>query len=239
MKHVLVLDSDQTKRLELNELMGKHDIRATHVSESGHMIRVLSKETVDALLIDVAGHDILNVIDRLTTLTDAPILIVGSERAVEEDKVRGLEAGASDYVCKPVGSRELVARLRAAMRGNDSRNIGIDRRSFSFSGYELGVKQRSLIHKDFGAIKLTAAEFNLLTAFVATPRVILTRERLLAASRLHEGEIFDRSLDALILRLRRKIELDPASPRLIRTVRGYGYLFESDVTLEIRQTPKR
>jgi two-component system OmpR family response regulator len=166
-------------------------------------------------------------------------LVVGAETTIEDDKVRGLEAGASDYICKPVGHRELVARLKAAMRDKLASNPMREPRSYTFSGYELSIRQRLLTHPEIGEIRLTTAEFNLLTVFLASPRKILSRESLLAASRLHEGEIFDRSLDALILRLRRKIELDAAKPRLVRTVRGSGYLFDSDVAIEIKNSPKR
>ena len=237
MKHVLVLDRDQAKRVALTELLGQHGIRSTHVSERTHLLGVLSKEMVDALLIDVTSDETATFIHHLTSLTDAPILVVGAETTIEDDKVRGLEAGASDYICKPVGHRELVARLRAAMRDKLPANPMRDRRSYRFSGYDLSVRHRSLTHPARGEIGLTSAEFNLLTVFLADPGKILSRERLLAASRLHEGEIFDRSLDALILRLRRKIELDPAKPRLIRTVRGTGYFFDSDVAIEIKSSP--
>jgi two-component system OmpR family response regulator len=239
MKHVLVLDRDQATRLEFTELLGQHNIRATHVSDSTHLLGVLSKEMVDALLIDVATDEMVKVIRYLTAVTDAPILVVGAETTIEDDKVRGLEAGASDYICKPVGHRELVARLKAAMRDKLASNPMREPRSYTFSGYELSIRQRLLTHPEIGEIRLTTAEFNLLTVFLASPRKILSRESLLAASRLHEGEIFDRSLDALILRLRRKIELDAAKPRLVRTVRGSGYLFDSDVAIEIKNSPKR
>jgi DNA-binding response OmpR family regulator len=239
MKHVLVLDRDQATRLEFTELMGQHDIRATLVSESAHLLDVLSKELVDALLIDVAPDEMVQFIHHLTSLTDAPILVVGLETTIEDDRVRGLDAGASDYMCKPLGHRELVARLKAAMRDKSAANPIRERRSYCFSGYELSIRQRILTHPAIGKIGLTKAEFNLLTVFLASPGKILSRERLLRASRLHEGEIFDRSLDALILRLRRKIELDPAKPQLVRTVRGAGYLFDSDVAIEIKNSPKR
>lgn len=239
MKHVLVLDMDQAMRVALTELMGQHGIRSTHVSERAHLFGVLSKEIVDAVLIDVANDEMATFIRHLTSLTDAPILVVGAETTIEDEKVLGLEAGASDYICRPVGHRELVARLKAAMRDKSASNPMRARRSYSFSGYELSIRQRLLTHPELGQIGLTKAEFNLLTVFLANPRKILSRDRLLTASRLHEGEIFDRSLDALILRLRRKIEFEPANPRLVRTVRGSGYLFDSDVSIEIRNTPKR
>lgn len=238
MKHVLVLDRNQATRLELTELMRQQDIRATYVTDIKHLLGILSADVVDALLIEIATDEMVNVIHHLTAVTHAPILVVGAEKTVEEDKVRGLDAGASDYICKPVGNRELVARVKAAMRDRVNSSLRRERRSFTFSGYELFLRQRLLTHSDAGEIKLTTAEFNLLTVFLASPRIILTRERLLSASRLHEGEISDRSLDALILRLRRKVEIDPTHPRLIRTVRGAGYLFDSDVAIEVKGLSK-
>jgi len=214
--------------------MGQHDIRATHVNDGNHLLGVLSTDVVDALLIEMATDEMVDIIRHLTAVTHAPILVVGAEKTAEDVKVLGLEAGASDYICKPVGNRELVARLKAAMRDRLKSSLRRERRSYTFGGYELLLRQRLLTHSEAGEIKLTTAEFNLLTVFLANPRIILTRERLLSASRLHEGEISDRSLDALILRLRRKVEIDPAHPRLIRTVRGSGYLFDSDVAFEAR-----
>jgi len=238
MKHVLVLDRDQATRMELTELMRRHDIRSTHVADREHLLGILSTDVVDALLIELGTDEMVDVIRDLIAATHAPILVVGAEESVEEDKVRGLEAGASDYICKPVGTRELVARVKAAMRDRASCNLLRERRSYRFSGYELFIRQRLLRHAIAGEIKLTTAEFNLLTVFLASPRIVLTRERLLSASRLHEGEISDRSLDALVLRLRRKVEIDPAKPRLIRTVRGSGYLFDSEVAIEAKGLSK-
>jgi len=239
MKHVLVLERDQATQVELTELMRQHEMRTTHVTDSNHLLGVLSTHAVDALLLEIATDEMVSTIHHLIELTSAPILIVGAEKTVEEEKVRGLDAGASDYICKPVGTREIVARVKAAIRDKGDINHLRERRSYEFGDYELLIRQRLLIHSDSGEVRLTIAEFNLLTAFLANPGIILTRERLLAASRLHEGEISDRSLDALILRLRRKIEIDPAHPRLIRTVRGSGYLFDCKVTFEVKAQPKR
>lgn len=236
MKHVLVLDRCQTTRLELTEFLGLHDIKAIHVSDSKHLSGILSTNVVDALLIEIATDELENVIRQVTAITYAPILVVGAEKSIEEDKIRGLEAGASDYICRPVGNRELVARIKAAIRDRVNSNLRQERRSYKFGDYKLFLRQRLLTHSDSGEIKLTIAEFNLLTVFLASPRIILTRERLLSASRLHEGEISDRSLDPLILRLRRKVEVDPTHPRLIRTVRGSGYIFDSDVAIEVKDS---
>jgi two-component system, OmpR family, response regulator len=96
----------------------------------------------------------------------------------------------------------------------------------------LNLKRRQLVYDSKEEIKLTAAEFNLLIAFLRAPRQILSREQLVSASRVHEEEIFDRSIDVLILRLRRKLEKDPSQPKLIRTERGAGYIFDAEVSVE-------
>jgi DNA-binding response OmpR family regulator len=237
MKHVLVLDSDQTIVMSVADFLGQHAIRTTPVAESRQLRRILSTEIVDALLIEVNSQDGIDVVRSMASITAAPILIISGERTAEDHKVEGLEAGASDYICSPFGKRELLARLNVAMR--DRPIVERDRRSYSFSGSELFVQQKALRRPGLDEVKLTTAEFNLLTAFLGAPRQILSRERLLAASRIHSGEIFDRSLDALILRLRRKIERDPAKPNLIKTVRGSGYLFDSDVLYDDRPRLKR
>jgi DNA-binding response OmpR family regulator len=236
MKHVLVLDRSQTTRLELTELLGLHGIRAIHVSDSKHLLGILSTNVIDALLIEITTNELENVIHQLTAVTHAPILIVGAEESIEEDIIRGLDAGASNYICRPVGNQELVARVKAAIRDRVNSNLRQEWHSYKFGDYKLFLRQRLLTHSDSGEIKLTIAEFNLLTVFLASPRIILTREHLLSASRLHEGEISDRSLDPLILRLRRKVEVDPTHPRLIRTVRGSGYIFDGDVAIEVKDS---
>ncbi len=239
MKHVLVLESDQATRATLADFLGAHAIRATSVANTEQLRRVLSKEIVDALLIEVNSEDGVDVVRGVAALTDAPILIVSGERTAEDDRVEGLEAGATDYICGPFGQREFLARIHVAMRDHRSPRSGTDRRSYTFGQFELLVRQRILRREGFDDVKLTSAEYNLLTAFLAAPRETLSRERLLAASRVHSGEIVDRSLDPLVLRLRRKIERNPAKPELIRTARGIGYRFENDVAFEERPRLKQ
>lgn len=239
MKHVLVLESDQSISLSLSEFLARNEIRTTSLDESRKVQRVLANEIVNALLIEVVSASDVEIVRELALMTDAPILIVSGERTTEDDKVQGLEAGAADYICKPFGYRELLARLNAAMRERPHARAQMDARSYSFAGYELSVRDRILTTPTNANVRLTIAEFNLLTAFLKAPRETLSRERLLAASRIHSGEIFDRSLDALILRLRRKIELNSTEPQLIRTERGAGYRFDSDVVLVERLRSKR
>jgi two-component system OmpR family response regulator len=229
MKHVVVLGSDESGTVAIAEFLEQHAFRATITIEWKQLRKILSQEIVDAMLIEVITGDGVDVVRSLAALSDAPILIVSGERTTEQDKVEGLEAGASDYIAKPYGHQELLARIRAAMRNRTSPKLDRERRSYTFSGNELVVNQRLLKRPGYEDAKLTRAEFNLLSAFLSTPREVLSRERLLSASRMHTGEITDRSLDALVLRLRRRIERVPAKPELIKTVRGAGYRFESEV----------
>jgi len=164
--------------------------------------------------------------------SDAPIIIISGDRIDETDKVLGLELGATDYICKPFGLQEFLAKVKVAMRvrwpvSTDRK----DRRIYHFEVWTLNIRKRRLLSEAKNEIKLTAGEFNLLTAFLKSPKQILSRIQLLTASRVHDEEIFDRSIDVLILRLRRKLEKDPSRPRIIKTERGLGYFFDCDVTV--------
>lgn len=239
MTHVVVLDSDETSGVILGEFLKQHAILVTQIAESRQIRRVLVQEIVDAFLIEVSTEDGVEIVRSVANLTDAPILITSRKQTTEDDRVDGLEAGASDYICQPYGNRELLARLKAAIRDRTKAKPERDRRSYKFNGNELLVYKRVLRLHDREDVKLTTAEFNLLSAFLQAPREVLSRERLLAASRVHSGEIFDRSLDSLVLRLRRRIERDPGKPELIRTARGVGYWFDSDVDYKERPRLKR
>jgi two-component system OmpR family response regulator len=150
-------------------------------------------------------------------------------RQDEADRVMGLELGADDYVTKPFSPRELLARIRAVMRRYQSaealpgRDDGL--RAYRFAGWELNVRLHRLTSPGGKHVSLTNGEFSLLVAFLSAPQRVLNRDQLLDLSRLHSTEVYDRSIDVQILRLRRKIEDDPADPQLIRTERGAGYVF--------------
>ena len=154
----------------------------------------------------------------------------------EVDRVLGLELGADDYLTKPFSPRELLARIKAVLRryeiaqpvdGKDTRRDG-DIRSYRFAGWTLSTGTRKLTSPEGKRVDLTNGEYALLMAFLKSPKRILSRDQLLESSRLHD-DIYDRTIDVQILRLRRKIEQDPNSPTLIRTERGVGYLFDCDV----------
>jgi len=144
--------------------------------------------------------------------------------------VMGLELGADDYVTKPFSPRELLARIRTVLRRYQlARELmpqkSTHRRGYRFLGWELNVGSRRLTSPEGQRIELSLGEFNLLHAFCAAPQRVLSRDQLLDLSRLNGAEVYDRSVDVQILRLRRKIEPDPGCPQYIRTERGAGYVF--------------
>lgn len=236
-KHILIVDDDSKMRTLLIDYLSQHAFRVTGVKDSYQLGQVLAAEGVDLVVVDLnLGHeDGLEIVRTLSGKSDAPIIIISGDRLEETDKVVGLELGAADYVTKPFGLREFLARVRAALRVRPQVPERRDHKVYSFASWELNVKRRQLVRDGVEDVKLTAAEFNLLTALLETPKQILSREQLLTATRVHGEEIFDRSIDVLILRLRRKLEADPSNPKMIVTERGAGYIFDSDVAVEDRK----
>lgn len=240
MKHILVVEDDSKLRSMLVDYLTQHAFRATAAKDSHQLRQILSSDPADLVIVDLnLGHeDGLEIVRALSTKSDAPIIIISGDRLDEADKVVGLELGASDYITKPFGLREFVARIRAALRVKPAPPEKSDRKTYSFSDWTLNVARRRLQSATLGEVKLTAAEFNLLVAFLRSPRQVLSREQLLSASRVHNEEVFDRSIDVLILRLRRKLEVDHSNPKLIVTERGAGYVFDTDVIVDSRVPTK-
>jgi DNA-binding response OmpR family regulator len=232
--HVLAVDDDPSIRALLADYLGEHELRVTTVADSRAMDDVLARETIDLLVLDLrlklGDEDGLAIARRLRegTQRSLPILML-TGRAEEADRVMGLELGADDYLTKPFSSRELLARIRALLRRVQAQATVADAmskvRGYRFAGWELNVGLRRLKSPDGRNVDLTNGEFSLLAAFLSAPQRALTRDQLLELSRLHNAEVYDRSIDVQILRLRRKIEADPAQPKFIVTQRGAGYVF--------------
>jgi DNA-binding response OmpR family regulator len=163
-----------------------------------------------------------------------PVIITTGHRRDEIDRVVGLELGADDYVTKPFGVRELLARIRAVLRRRETGRIAAQREAeqgrYRFGDWQLDRRARRLMNAHGDPVTLTKGEYGLLVAFLDAPQRPLTREHLLQATRIHE-DVYDRSIDVQILRLRRKLEIDPSAPRIIQTERGVGYVF----TLPVEQ----
>ena len=153
----------------------------------------------------------------------------------EVDRVIGLEMGADDYLPKPFGGRELIARIRAVLRRNRAREPAAHQdkpKRYRFDRWTFDVDKRELLGADGVAVPLSTGEFDLLLALVEHPQRTLSRDQLLDLARHRAANSFDRSMDTQVSRLRKKIEVDPADPKIIKTVWGGGYIFTPDVSRE-------
>jgi DNA-binding response OmpR family regulator len=232
--HVVAVDDDAGVRAVIEEYLTRNELRVTAVADGQDLARVLARETVDAIILDVRlpGEDGMQIARRLRERSSIPILML-TGRTDEADRVMGLELGADDYLVKPFSPRELLARVRALLRRAKAQATVADAiakvRAYRFGDWELNIGLRKLKSAGGKPVDLTNGEFSLLTAFLSAPQRVLTRDQLLEMSRLHNAEVYDRSIDVQILRLRRKIEPDPSNPRFIRTERGAGYVFQATV----------
>lgn len=232
--HVLVVDDDAAICALVTDYLSQNDFRVTAAATGKQMMAVLASEAIDLVVLDLRlqGEDGLHLAQRLREGSKIPIIIV-TGRLDEADRVMGLELGADDYVTKPFSPRELLARIRAVIRRYRAveplpgRDEGL--RAYRFAGWELNVRLHRMTSPKGERIPLTNGEFSLLSAFLAAPERVLTRDQLLDLSRLHSTEVYDRSIDVQILRLRRKIEDSPNQPTLIRTERGAGYYLNTTV----------
>jgi DNA-binding response OmpR family regulator len=232
--HVVALDDDPSVRNLIFQYLSNNDLRVTTVENGRELEGILAREVTDAIILDLRlpGEDGMQIAQRLRAQSTVPILMV-TGRADEADRVMGLELGADDYLTKPFSPRELLARVRALLRRAKTRATVADQlariRAYRFGTWELNVGLRKLKSAGGETVDLTNGEFSLLTAFLSAPQQVLTRDQLLDLSRLHNAEVYDRSIDVQILRLRRKIEPDPSQPQYIRTERGAGYVFQAAV----------
>jgi DNA-binding response OmpR family regulator len=233
--HVLAVDDDPSVRQLVSDYLIENELRVTTVATGKELAAVMEKETIDLVVLDLRlkGEDGMQIARSLRERSSIPILML-TGRVDEADRVMGLELGADDYLTKPFSPRELLARIRALLRRARAQATVADAiakvRAYRFGQWELNVGLRKLKSPEGKPVDLTNGEFSLLTAFLSSPNRVLSRDQLLDLSRLHNAEVYDRSIDVQILRLRRKIEPDPAHPRFIVTERGAGYVFTSDVT---------
>jgi len=233
-KIVLVVDDDPATRRLICEYLGEHNFRLYLALSGEEMSRILSETPVDLIVLDMklGEEDGLILLRDLRSRSDVPIIVLTGARREEVDRIIGLELGADDYVLKPFSSRELLARIRAVLRraeiGNALQDKNEKRTLYRFGDWVLNLRTHRLTAPGGEPITLTNGEFTLLAALVRSPQRVLSREQLLAATRMHE-DVFDRTVDAQILRLRRKLEANPSHPTLIRTERGAGYIFTTPV----------
>jgi len=233
--HLLVVDDDLDICNQLSDYLGRNDFHVTAVNTAKQMIDFIAREAVDLLLLEprLRGEDGLRLTRTVRESSSMPIVVVSGRDDVA-DRVLGLELGADDYVTKPFSLRELLARIRAVLRRCKVDVVGPARddtlRAYRFAGWELNVRLYRLHSPDGNRVEISRGEIGLLRALLSSPQRILTRDQLLELTHIDSAEVYDRSIDMQIMRLRRKIEADPAKPRFIRTERGTGYYFDAPVS---------
>ena len=235
---VLVVEDDPGMRTLLLRLLKENGFHAVGSVDGREMWGVLRSTVPDVILLDVglpgvSGLDLCREIRRTST---TPIIMV-SARGEEMDRVLGLELGADDYIAKPFGTKELLARVRAVLRRGAGAGAGANeamrpRDVLRFAGWALDLRRRELSAPDGAAVELSGAEYDLLLSFLENTQRVIGRERLLELSRARLGDVADRSVDVLVSRLRRKLEAVGSEQELVRTVRGVGYMFTAAVERE-------
>jgi two-component system OmpR family response regulator len=236
--HILVVDDDRQIRTSLCRYLTANGLRATQAADAAAMFAALNAGRFDLIVLDLMmpGEGGLSACRRLRATSQIPVVLL-TALSDETDRIIGLELGADDYVCKPFGPRELLARIRAILRrapaGKDEQP---GPECVKFQGWRLNTVRRTLRDPEGSLVELTAGEYDLLVAFVCHPQQVLTRDQLLDLTRGRIAGPFDRSIDVQVSRLRRKIEDDPQAPVLIKTVRAGGYIFCSEVTDEVAKS---
>ena len=227
---VLIVEDDPALQRMIVTYFLENNIHTLVASSRQEMLTQLGSTAVNLVILDLrlGLEDGLDLLREIRSSSEVPVIIITGQRRDDVDRVVGLELGADDYLTKPFNLRELLARVRAVLRRFDvgrttsTRDPGGGR--FRFCGWQLDCRARRLTDAEGAVVALTKGEYALLLAFLEAPQRPLSREHLLRATRMHE-DVFDRSIDVQILRLRRKLERDPSTPRVIQTERGVGYVF--------------
>ncbi len=232
---ILVVDDDPGIRELVGEFLEDYGFEVNTAADGAALLLALEARPPDLVLLDLKLPDQggLGLVEHVKAVGDIPVIMLTSLGA-DVDRIVGLEVGADDYVPKPFNPRELLARIRAVLRRTAKAIAvgppqGVPHEVLVFAGWSLDLTVRELRDAAGQHVELTGAEFDLLAALASAPQRVLSREQLLDRTRGHGAEVFDRSIDVLILRLRRKIEDNPKNPRLIRTERSVGYVFTAPV----------
>jgi len=237
---ILVVDDDPQIRSILNRYLSRHEFDVREAGSGQEMRAELERIIPAVILLDIGLPDTdgLSLLRELRDSAEVGIIII-SGMAEQVDRVVGLELGADDFVAKPIDHRELLARIRSVRRRihatqTSAAHADSDYQAgreglLRFEGWELDTLARSLRAPDGTPIDLTTMEFDTLQALATSPGIVLNREQLLQAVARRDWGPFDRAVDALVVKLRRKLGEDPRSPQIIKTVRGVGYVFSAKI----------
>lgn len=231
--HVLVVDDHRDIRDPLAAYLKRHDLRVSVAADAAVARAVLAGSAIDLVILDVMmpGEDGLSLCRHIREVHDTPVILL-TALAERTDRIVGLEIGADDYVTKPFDPRELLARVKNLLRRTRAlprTRDEADGRRLAFDRWILDTDRRELVDQAGVAVALSTAEFRLLAALTRHPRVVLSRDQLLDLTSGRAADGFDRSIDNQVSRLRRKLERDPASPALLKTVWGGGYVLAAEV----------
>jgi two-component system OmpR family response regulator len=231
--HILVVDDDRDIRDLLSRFLLRSGLRVSVARDSREMEQVLRDSRIDLVVLDLMlpGKDGLTICRELHAGTTMPVIML-TAMGEPTDRIVGLELGADDYLAKPFEPRELLARIRAVLRRYETPGPVQESKaqSLSFAGWTLDLARRRLTSGEGTLVSLSGGEFDLLLVFAERPRRVLSRDQLLDLTRGRSATPFDRSIDVLVSRLRRKVEPNPQTPELIQTIRGGGYMLAAEVT---------
>ncbi|WP_041365733.1 response regulator [Methylomonas methanica] len=224
-QRILIVDDDCALRELVTDYLSMSGFLVFTAGDGQSMRAVLNEHSVDLVVMDLMlpGEDGLSLLRWLREQHGPPVIIV-SARGDEVDRVVGLEMGADDYLAKPFGPRELLARIRAVIRRSSEPETGVEEKVLAFGPFRLHLNSH-VMSRDGAEVPLTFGEFNLLRVFLEHANQVLSRDHLISLLKGYERSPYDRSIDVRVTRLRRKIEPKPDSPVYLRTVWGEGYLF--------------
>jgi two-component system OmpR family response regulator len=226
--HILIVDDDREIRDLLSRFLAKHGFRVSAAKDAREARRILADARIDLCIFDIMmpGEDGLSLCRELRANSALPVILL-TAMGEETDRIVGLEIGADDYLPKPFNPRELLARIKAVLRRTGAPAAPRDEKNetLQFAGWSLDTARRRLTAPGGGPVELSTGEYDLLLAFLRHPQRVLNRDQLLDLARGRAAIPFDRSIDVQVMRLRRKIEVDPKTPQIIATVRGGGYQF--------------
>ena len=231
--HVFVVDDEAAAREMVGDYLKMHGYRVTLCDGGASLRKCLRQGDPDLIVLDLnmPEEDGLSIVRDLKSRSSVPVIML-TATASPIDRVVGLELGADDYIAKPCELRELVARVRSVLRRSAAAASGAGgpprTEPVRFGTKWLDFEARLLRDEDGIEHPLTTSEFNLLKAFAEHPRRVMTRERLLDLANARDPDAFDRAIDVRITRIRKKVEPDPNHPRIIKTVRGAGYVFSPE-----------
>jgi two-component system OmpR family response regulator len=233
--HILIVDDHREIRELVARVLAREGFRVSAAADGKALRKSLAISRIDLVLLDLMlpGEDGLSLCRAIRAESNVPIIML-TAKGEEVDRVIGLEMGADDYLPKPFGSRELIARIRAVLRRGRIEDAGTARgktpKRYQFDRWILDTKSRDLLREDGVTVPLSTGEYELLLAFAERPRRVLSRDQLLDLARGRAAVAFDRSIDTQVSRLRKKLERDPADPQVIKTIWGGGYMFTPTVS---------